>query len=382
MEDENVSEKVNSQKRARSPSPSSSGESECSSGSPKRRRRTRRDSQTVSYVHFEFLSQQVAFLTNLITKEKESVNANLNSINDAVNSNDHNLRIPEDNLKNQLNILSEIGTTIKDPVYVKADDKLLAKLTELQHFNQDDWYAIRFSDAQKKYLATPGFVELKVNDELKKFEAAALKEDNRSFLLERSYAALSNALLCQKDELQKSLQNLVDWASNSKESLTSDLLFEKIQTLFSKESNYCKVTDDLLQLVCGRRADLIKLRREALLRQITEDFHRGVLHKIPPSSQFLFKEDSVQNYFQKMGGADKLTSSLRRIPDTRSQSNYYSNPKPSTSKQSDSKIFRRKASAKKENQSNQAGVRRRNSREQRKGKKSYSQSSAKHRRRE
>lgn len=129
MEDENVSEKVNSQKRARSPSPSSSGESECSSGSPKRRRRTRRDSQTVSYVHFEFLSQQVAFLTNLITKEKESVNANLNSKNDAVNSNDLNLRIPEGNLKNQLNILSEIGTTIKDPVYVKADDKLLAKLT-------------------------------------------------------------------------------------------------------------------------------------------------------------------------------------------------------------------------------------------------------------
>lgn len=303
MENQSNSGEVNSQKRARSPSPSSSGDSDSTSGIPEKRSRTRIDSQTVSYEHFEFLSQQVAFLTNLITKNSEVANSSLNKEQSTVVSNDLNLRRPEGEIRNnKLNILSDVGTTVKDPIYVKANDKHLEKLTELQHFNRDDWYAIRFSDAQKKYLATPAFVELKVNDELKRFEAAALKEDSRSYLLERSCAALTNALLCQKDELQKTLQALVDWSNDSKETLTPNSLFDNIQALFSKDSAYSKVTDDLLQMVCGRRADFINLRREALLRQITEDYHRDVLHRIPPSSQSLFNDESVQSYFQKIGG--------------------------------------------------------------------------------
>ncbi|CAG5006666.1 unnamed protein product [Parnassius apollo] len=121
--------------------------------------------------------------------------------------------------------LSDLYTTVKDPIYPCANEIHLKKLVELQRFNCDDWYAVRFIDAQKKYLSTPGFVELAVNDSLKRFESAMLRDDPRSYLLERSFAGLTNSLLCQKEELQRALQALVDWAADSQQTLTPNTLF-------------------------------------------------------------------------------------------------------------------------------------------------------------
>lgn len=347
LESECVNDGPSSRKRLHSPvisAQDSDSDSSSSSGSSPKKRKSRRDSQTVSYAHFDFLSQQIAFLANLISKNTDTENTNsINKNTTSVSINELNLRRPEDiiNKNCKLQILSEISTTVKDPIYPKANDTFLKKLSELQRFKCDDWYAVRFSDAQKKYLATPGFVELSVNDELKRFESAMLKEDSRSYLLERTFAALTNAILCQKDELHKTLQSLVDWSNESRESLTPSSLFEKVEKLFSKESSYSKVTDDLLQIVCGRRADFINIRREAMLRQISEGFHRDVLHKIPPSTESLFNDEAVQTYLQKIGGPDKLTTSTKSVPQTYSKDNFYQNQKPSTSKQADDRFFRR-----------------------------------------
>lgn len=105
------------------------------------------------------------------------------------------------------------------------------------------------------------------------------------------------------------------------------------------------MSDDLLQIVCGRRADFINIRRESLLRQISEEFHRDVLHKIPPSSETLFNEDSVQKYLTKIGGAERLTLLSRPVPQNLSKDIFYQNQRPSTSKQADS-FFRQNTSAK------------------------------------
>ncbi|CAG4937107.1 unnamed protein product [Parnassius apollo] len=108
-----------------------------------------------------------------------------------------------------------------------------------------------------------------------------LRDDPRSYLLERSFAGLTNSLLCHKEELQRALQALVDWDSDSQQTLTPNTLFDNIETLFSKESPYSKVIEDLFQIVCGRRADLVTLRRGLLLRQIPEEYHREVLQNNP-----------------------------------------------------------------------------------------------------
>lgn len=353
MENENPDgvneENTASKKRNRSQS-SSSDSSDSSSGSSRcpRRSKSRKVDQTVSYAHFEFLSQQVAFLTNMISKNNDVSNSSKEHVQIAVDSNDLNLRRPTVSVSqiNQLN-LSDPSTIVKDPLYARANENYVKKLIELQRFKCDDWYAVRFTDAQKKYLATPGFVELNVNDSLKRFEAATLRDDPRSYLLERSFAGLTNALLSQKEELHKTLQTLVDWANESKQTLTPNTLFDKIEYLFSKESSYSKVTDDLLQIVCGRRADCITSRRDTLLRQIPEEFHRDVLYKIPPSEETLFDDNLVQNYLQKIGGADKLVTTLQPMPRSQTKDNFYQNQKPSTSKQIDNTFFRRTYSSKK-----------------------------------
>ncbi|CAG4938187.1 unnamed protein product [Parnassius apollo] len=153
------------------------------------------------------LSEQVAFLTNIITKSSE-VTCQNQKIVPSLNINLHRPITEVCDKINQLK-LSDLCTTIKDPIYSRANEIHLKKLVELQRFNCDDWYTVRF-DAQKKYLFTPGFVELAVNDSLKRFESAMLRDDPRSYLLERSFAGSIKALLCQKEELQRALQALVD----------------------------------------------------------------------------------------------------------------------------------------------------------------------------
>lgn len=349
-----VGDSPTSKKRDRSLSPSSDSsssserESQNSRSCEQPRKKARIEEQTVSYEHFEFLSQQVAFLSDLILRKTPSVNPN-NNKTDCTGieyNNELNLRPPSTPDANAGKLkLSELKTTVKDPVYGHANDHYLKKLNNLQRFNSSDWYAIRFSEIQKKYLATPGFIELSVNDALKRFESAMLREDPRSYLLERSFAGLTNALLLQKDELQKALQGLVDWAVENRETLSPNSIFNKIESLFSNTSPYNVVTDDILQIVCGRRADFISTRRDSLLRQIPEEFHREVFIKIPPSMEMLFDDESIQNYLQKIGGVDKLISQPRSGPSTTFKDNFYRDQKPSTSKQRPDMFFRQNSSA-------------------------------------
>lgn len=353
MENQNINEEPGnvspaSRKRNRSQSSSSddenSSDSEVSESSYKiRKNMAAKQHRTVSREHFNVLSQQVEFLTDFITKNSVISNYVENGyVDPARTTDDLELRRPSvtEASKCQLN-LSELKTTVKDPIYAQANENYLKKLLNLQRFNRDDWYAIRFADVQKKYLATPGFVELSVNDSFKRYEAAMLREDPHSYLIERSFAALTNAILCQKVELHKTLQTLVDWAGENNQTLTPVSVFNKIESLFSKDSAHSKVSDDLLQLVCGRRADFINIRRNTLLRQIPEEYHRDVLFKIPPSAETLFNDESVQNYLQKIGGAEKLIALPRSVPKFQSKDNFYRNQKPSTSTHPDNMFFRR-----------------------------------------
>ncbi|CAG9783807.1 unnamed protein product [Diatraea saccharalis] len=331
---DSVAESLNHRKRTHSlSSSSSSDDSDSANRDSSPRNKARKYSATVSNAQFEILSQQVSLLTNLITASLENKDCQLNIEDTNVTTNEFRLHRPELDNSNTLNILSDVGTTVKDPIYTKSNESFVNKLVELQRFNYADWYAVRFADAQKKYLSTPGFIELSVNDELKRYESAMLKEDSRSYLLERSFASLTNALLSQKELLHKSLHMVVDWAYDSKETLTPSSLFDKIQTTFSKESAYSKVTDDLLQIICGRRTDLITNRRDSLLRQIPESYHRDVLYKIPPSSVSLFNEE-------------KLSFVSKPTHKAKSNKNFYDNQRPSTSKQTDDTFFRQDYSSK------------------------------------
>lgn len=198
-----------------------------------------------SDLQFELLSQQVTFLTNLISQKHADLQprASASLVRDVVSeptncSTELGLRPPlgTSGADIQQLQLSELSTTLKDPPFPKSNDKYLEKISQLQRFKCNDWYAIRFAEVQKKYVTTPGFIELNVNDELRRFNASGSNED-RLYLIERTFAALSNALLTQKDELGATLQGLVDWSSEKSTTLSPKSVFDKIEQLFGKESN-------------------------------------------------------------------------------------------------------------------------------------------------
>lgn len=329
-----------------------SGGAEVGQRPAKRRRR-------VSSLKFELLSQQVTFLTNLITQsqvnnvpvrnESESLPISTPVPDNPVSAEGLALQPPPgaNTEKTQLNI-SDYSTVVKDPLYPKSNERHLKKLEELQHFNLDDWHSIRFSEAQKKYLCTPGFTELKVNEELGRFEPST-NEDYRLYLLERSFAAMSNAMLIQKDELRNALQNLINWSGDKETKLSPTSLFEKVEQIFNKDSEFMKVSDDLLQITCGRRADFIRLRRDLILKQIPDQYNSAGVEKIPPSSEHLFNSELLSKYLHKIGGAEKLSSGPTR-QNTMQKSNFVASRAttnsneyravPSTSKEPKDKPFR------------------------------------------
>lgn len=372
---------------------SSSSSSDSSSGSDRPRKVPRRE-KSVSDLQFEFLSQQVTFLTNLLMHDKNSVPRTTSTpltlqtgtmdttaataatpatsavatattgptatgsastapdmipvalntpLTTAAVTSDSFLRPPTEVQQERQIQLTDFSTTVKDPVYVKANETHLNKLSEIQRFKSNDWNSIRFSETQKKYVASPGFIELNLNDELRRFGSATSIEDSRLHLLERTFAALTNALLTQKDELRSSLQTIIDWSSDKDTTLTPKTLFDKIESAFNKESNYIKVTDDIVQILCGRRADCVQSRRDILLKRIPEEYHSSALQKIPPNSEFLFDDSMLGTYIQKIGGADKLATQAPLAGPSKDPPRYYgpnvSRPKPDQHKQPTQKFF-------------------------------------------
>lgn len=347
MENIENNEEQQSQSRKRQAS-DSSGSSDCSSrgsSSDRSSKVAKRSRQTVRDMQFQFLTQQVSFLTSLITQNNNNTPQVINAssvvceevpknIND---SHDFILRPPAHSVveEKQKLYLSDLTTNIKDPVFSKSKESHLLKLSQIQRFKSSDWNSIRFYEPQKKYVTTPGFIELNINDELRRFSASS-SEDSRLHYLERTFAALTNAIISQKEELNIALQKIVDWAGDKNTTLTPKNLFDKIESSFNKDSTYTKVTDDILQIVCGRRADCIQSRRELLLKQIPDEFHSGALQKIPPTYEFLFDENLLNIYLQKIGGAEKLAVNSQILE--RSSRPLGTDPKPSCSYNYGSKL--------------------------------------------
>ncbi|XP_044588960.1 uncharacterized protein LOC123268145 [Cotesia glomerata] len=88
----------------------------------------------------------------------------------------------------------------------QADPESLKTLCDLQRFGLPDWKEIRYSNTLKEFLASPGFSELKVNEELCYLDRA--KDPVLS--TERVLAGLSNAVLTQSSILQSTLQDVTD----------------------------------------------------------------------------------------------------------------------------------------------------------------------------
>lgn len=192
-----------------------------------------------------------------------------------------------------------VNTVLKEPTMPKSDPSLVDRLNSLQHFDTDFWSDVRYADVQKKYSSTPGFTDLDCNDEIKPFD----KFSNLA-VTEKGFAAITQALLKLQDAVETGFRTLLTWLAST-EIVEINAIEEKIKEIFA-HGDYQKISSDLLQIVCGHRADLIQQRRDAILKSVKDKFVKASLRKIPPSRENLFKAESFTAAIDKQGGVNKV----------------------------------------------------------------------------
>ena len=193
-----------------------------------------------------------------------------------------------------------LETTLKDTGVGKTNEERFNLINSLQLFGSPDWMNINFIDTQKSYLSKPGFIELETNDDLKPF-------DKNKFLpsCERTLSALANAILLQRSILQDNVSSLLSWVKDL-HTVSYEEFCTKTKELFSDNKEYNKISNDIMQIICGKRASIINNRRTELLKSIPNNYTVDKFKKIPPSSEFLFESDSFTNLLQKEGGPAKV----------------------------------------------------------------------------
>lgn len=198
-----------------------------------------------------------------------------------------------------------IQTKLKEPSVPKAPSDFLNTLNCIQHFDNTDWCDVRYADTQKMYSHSPGFVDLEINDEIKAYEST-----RHLAQADRAYAAQTFCLLKLREVLQDSLKSFLTWARDERDKLCFDNLQEKVIEIFFKGDVH-KVSSDLLQLLCGHRAEIIQMRRDAILKFIRDPLIKSSLRKIPPSCQNLFNAESFTTTLEKIGGVKKAFLPLK-----------------------------------------------------------------------
>lgn len=191
-----------------------------------------------------------------------------------------------------------IKTITKEPTIPSAPPAYLDELKTLQHFDQPDWNKVRYSDTQKLYSCSPGFVSLETND-----EARRVDHYNTAFKMEGTFASMIYALLKQRDALYADVKGLVQ---STKQSDNTDI-GSKLNDIF-QNGEYAKITSDIFQMVCGHRAEMIQNRRESIINTVKDPYLKNTLRKIPPSATNLFNSEKFSLAIEKAGGALKVFS--------------------------------------------------------------------------
>lgn len=197
-----------------------------------------------------------------------------------------------------------LETKLKEPSVPVTSSRDLETLTKIQLFDDVNWSELRYAETQKLYNQSPGFVNLETNEEIKAYDS------QRQYVhAEKAYAAISLAIIKQKQALQNCFNDLIHWARD--EDLTADTLSNKISSLFS-EGDFHKISTDILQLVCGHRAEIIQMRRDGIFRHVKDPLMKSTLRKISPSCYNLFNAEKFTAAIEKAGGVRKCFFPLNK----------------------------------------------------------------------
>lgn len=206
----------------------------------------------------------------------------------------------------------------------KTSQNDLKLLNDFQHLDSTEWDAIRYLETQKLYNCTPGYTDIDLNEEVKAYESP-----RHLIHADRAFAALTMCAIKQRESLQTILRELLSLAKESN-SLSYDCLEGKINELFSA-GDFLKNSSDLLQLICGHRAEIIQMRRDCVTKQVKDPLLKTSLKKIPPTATNLFNAEKFAAVIEKAGGVRKCFWPLKKA--SISSTSQAEHNKPSTSSQ-------------------------------------------------
>ncbi|XP_044597256.1 uncharacterized protein LOC123273847 [Cotesia glomerata] len=154
----------------------------------------------------------------------------------------------------------------------------------------DDWKDIRYGDTLREFSASPGFTELKVNEELCYLDKG--KDYQQS--TERLLAGLANAVLTQ---------DIIEWANQYPYGIGSQDLINMFILNFGEKSETFRNSEKMLQIICGKRASYIEARRERIINEAPNKQVQGALKRIPLSPEYLFGKEKLSSLITSLGVA-------------------------------------------------------------------------------
>lgn len=281
-------------------SSSSSGEEEGTASPPPNKRRKVSKPPSISDPRVDNLISQVGQMTEYLTRLPLLLQQQQSqAVNTPSTSQSAYLKNPNTQPSHCLSLGKlEIDLDEKS-ILPQADKGRLEEICNLQQFNSPAWQGIRYKRALQSFLATPGFMGLKVNNEMCHFNS---KKDYLAST-EELLAGLSNAVLEHRQLLQCGLQSLIDWASANPDNVNANTLFEKISSTFGPGTSIYKNSETTMQVICGKRAECIEGRRDRILKEISNHNLKATLRQIPPSAENLFHREALLPVIQSLGGS-------------------------------------------------------------------------------
>ncbi|KMQ87293.1 acyl- dehydrogenase [Lasius niger] len=168
----------------------------------------------------ESLQNQDNFLTSLLWQKPAAT-----SVSTPMGINQTFLERPGTSLDTRRLDLGSFKTDVDERRRLcPANKDRLEILKGLQRFGSVDWKEVRYSKALRSFLVSPGFTDLRVNEELCHLD----RKKNLLLPIDRVLGGLCNAVLEQKELLQNGLQGIVNWAFANPTSLSPEALFDRL----------------------------------------------------------------------------------------------------------------------------------------------------------
>ncbi|KAI5733985.1 hypothetical protein M8J77_001063 [Diaphorina citri] len=168
------------------------------------------------------------------------------------------------------------STREREPSVPDPDPELASQGISCQKLGSPAWNRVRYSESQKALQAGGVFKPLSVPGEIPFPNSSTFENLSRqdSFL-----GTLSHGLLLQRNALSGAMNTLAEKFPEVREELGS---------IFSDDGELKQVSDNLLQYVCGKRAECFEARRR--LVEPKDPQLARLVRAIPPSPSCLFEE--------------------------------------------------------------------------------------------